>query len=55
MGTIAFKSHAGKQCGNWSGEEQDCMCEGNIVVLLEDDSDLGCGRVWWGIGRSRRI
>lgn len=31
------------------------MWEGNIVILLEDDSDLGHGRKWWGIGKSRGI
>lgn len=46
---------ARKQCADWSGEEQDSMWEGNIVILLEDDSDLGHGRKWWGIGKSRGI
>lgn len=55
VSTIAFKSHAGSSVGIGVGGGQDYMWEANIVVLLKDDSDLGHGRGWWGIGRGRAI
>lgn len=43
MSSITFKMACWKQCGEWSGEGQECMWEAKLVFLLRDSSDLGNG------------